>query len=369
MRRILLALLPALVALGLCTAPASAAPPSDATARAADVLMASYDSDTAWWPSSWWNSAVALTTVMDDGQRTGDQRYEWIIDRTFEVNKGVFAAGERSSDPIEGDFISRAIDDTEWWGLAWIEAYDVTGDAKYLDEAVTIADYVDGYWDTSTCGGGVWWDRERTYKNAITNGLYVRLTAALHNRIAGDTAWLGRATTAWHWYVDSGLINADGLVNDGLDGSCHNNGQTVWSYNQGLAIGGALEVWRATGDASALATARRLGDAAMASPLLVSGGVLTESCDAPDRSCDDNQKQFKGIFMRYFADLADSTGAASYRDFAQAQANAIWDADRDDADRIGCRWSGADSADHPNARDWRTQASGLGGLLAAVPQG
>ena len=42
----------------------------------------------------------------------------------------------------------------------------------------------------------MWWDRERTYKNAVTNGLYVRLTASLHNRIPGDTAWLAKATTA-----------------------------------------------------------------------------------------------------------------------------------------------------------------------------
>ena len=54
---------------------------------------------------------------------------------------------------------------------------------RYLNEAVTIANYVNGLWDTGTCGGGVWWNRERTYKNAVTNGLYMRLTASLHNRL------------------------------------------------------------------------------------------------------------------------------------------------------------------------------------------
>lgn len=344
---------------GSCTA--WARPATDRVGAAADALMYSYRPDTAWWPSSWWNSAVAVTTLMDYQERTGRTEYSWIIDRTFTVNKGVFPAGVKSSDAIEGNFISRAIDDTEWWAIAWIQAYDLTGDRKYLDMAVTIANYVQGFWDTSTCNGGVWWDRERTYKNAITNGLYVRMTAALHNRLPGDTLWLQRATTGWNWFKASGMINSSNLVNDGLTNACSNNGQTVWTYNQGLAIGGALELWRATNDPALLTTARQLADAAIASPTLSPNGILTEACDTGSGSCDDNAKQFKGIFMRYLMDVADTTGAASYRTYAQRQSDSIWTSNRDSLNRLGQRWSGQGT---PNAKDWRTQASALGGLLA-----
>ena len=170
-----------------------------------------------------------------------------------------------------------------------------------------------------------------------------------------------RATTGWNWFRSSGMINSAGLVNDGLTGSCTNNGQTVWTYNQGLAIGGALELWRATGDGSLLAEARQLGDAAMSSSVLSPAGILSESCDAAG-NCDDNQKQFKGVFMRYLMDLADSTGDASYRTYAQRQADSIWQNDRDSLNRLGQRWAGGGST----ARDWRTQASALSGLLAAT---
>jgi hypothetical protein len=349
---------------GSCTA--WARPANDRGAAAVDALMWAYRPDTAWWPSSWWNSAVAITTVADWMKRTGRTDYRWAVDRTFEVNKVAFPAGVRSSDPIEGHFISRAIDDAAWWGIAWVQAYDLTGDPKYLNEAVTIANYVNGYWDTSTCGGGVWWDRERTYKNAVTIGLYIRLTAALHNRIAGDSTWLNRAVTGWNWFARSGLINSANLVNDGLNGSCANNNATVYTYNQGLAIGAAVEVWRATGNPDVLATGRRLADAAMTSSVLTKNGILTESCDAADRTCDDNGKQFKGIFMRYLRDLADATGATSYRTYAQTQANSIWSADRDSLNRIGERWNGTTSTSYPNARDWRTQASGLGAIIATM---
>ncbi|MEV4313107.1 glycoside hydrolase family 76 protein [Actinocrispum sp. NPDC049592] len=330
---------------GSCTA--WARPVQSRAHAAADALMYSYDPYPAWWPSSWWNSAATLTTLIDYAARTGNRQYDWVIARTFDVNRAVFPAGQRATDPIEGNFISRAIDDSAWWGLAWIAAYDYTRDQRYLSMATTIANYVQQYWDPSTCSGGVWWNRERTYKNAITSGLYLRLVASVHQRTAGDTVWLQRARTAADWYLNSGLINSAGLVNDGLTQDCRNNGQTVWTYNQGLAIGGLTETWRATGDTRYLDAARRLADAAQIG--LARNGILTESCDTG--SCDDNQKQFKGIFVRYLAELG-------YQPFLTRQADSVWTADRDPLNRVGQRWAGGS----PNQLDWRTQASGLGAL-------
>jgi len=348
--------------------PRTDGPTTVARARvAADVLMSSYDPDKAWFPSSWWNSAVALQTIGDYMQRTGDRRYLAQLNNTFEKDKGVFPAGVLSGDPLLGNFTSRAIDDSEWWGLTWLQAYDLTRDPKYLAMAVTIANYVNGYWDTSTCGGGVWWNAERTYKNAITNGLWIRLTAELHNRIPGDTLWLTRSRTGWDWFQNSGMINADGLVNDGLTDTCTNNGQNVWTYNQGMAIGAGLELWRATKDPHILASVQRLADAAMSSSALVTDGILTETCDATDQTCDYNGKQFKGIFMRYWTDLVDTTRDRQYAAFLDQQAESIWRNDRDAAGRLGTRWSGATTDDHPNLFDWRTQASALSALIGDVP--
>ncbi|MBP2325201.1 hypothetical protein JOF56_005586 [Kibdelosporangium banguiense] len=333
---------------GSCTAWARPVP--SRSFAAADALMYSYDPVQAWWPSSWWNSAATLTSLTDYAARTGNRQYDWVIARTFDVNRGTFPAGQRGTDPIEGNFISRAVDDAGWWGLAWVAAYDHTGDARYLSMATTIAGYLHQYWDPSTCGGGVWWSRERTYKNAVTSGLYLRLSAAVHRRTPGDSVWLQRARTAADWYLASGMINSAGLVNDGLTQDCRNNGQTVWTYNQGLAIGGLMEVWRATGETRLLDTARRLADSAVTG--LTRNGILTESCDIGTSSCDDNQKQFKGIFMRYLAELG-------HQQFTARQSASIWAADRDPLNRIGQRWAGGS----PNQTDWRTQASALSALL------
>ncbi|MET7574760.1 glycoside hydrolase family 76 protein [Streptomyces sp. NPDC005492] len=113
------------------------------------------------------------------------------------------------------------------------------------------------------------------------------------------------------------------------------------------------ELWRTTDDSSLLTTARTLADAAISSPTLTSGGVLTESCDVRPASCDDNQKQFKGIFMRNFADLAKATGSSTYRAYFEKQADTLWASDRSTLNALGERWAGTS----PNQTDWRTQAA------------
>ena len=334
-------------------------------AAAADALMYDYDPYDAWWPSSWWNSAVALTSIIDYTRETGDTTYEWIINRTFEINQVAFAAGVRATNAISGDFISSSTDDDEWWALAWIDAYQLTGNQAYLNMAVTIADYVETLWD-GTCGGGLWSDTTKSYKNAITNALYVRLTAELHVAISGDTTWLTQANSAWNWFQNSGMINGSGLVNDGLNSStspCTNNGGTVWTYNQGMTIGAAVEMYRATGNSSDLSKAEYLANSAIASPLLVTNGVLTESCDALNATCDDDQKQFKGIFMDYLGDLNSVVGG-TYTSFIDTQINTLWNDDRNSLNQIGERWDGQTSSSNPNIDSWRTQASALEAILA-----
>lgn len=334
---------------------------------AADVLMGDYDEHKAWFPSSWWNSAVALQTIGDYMLRSGDLRHLEQLDLTFEQNKGPFPAGELSGDEIYGNFTSRAIDDSGWWALTWMCAFDLTGDPKYLDMAVLIGEFMNDFWDPRTCGGGIWWDEERTYKNAVTNGQWIRLTAQLHQRIPGDTMWLERAQEAWGWYLDSGMINQEGLLNDGLTDSCENNGDHVYTYNQGLAVGAALELWRATGDPDLLERARAFADAALVEGALVEDGILVEWTDALGETTNDNHKQFKGIFLRYLMDLADTTGDARYREVVAHQAATIWERSRTAADRLGVRWSGEATAESPNVADWRTQASALSALIADVP--
>lgn len=245
--------------------------------------------------------------------------------------------------------------------------YDLTGNTTYLDVAAQDEAYIYQYWN-STCGGGVLWSiRNLEYKNAISNELYIKLAASLHNRLgpgsssrtsggsgglnsttsSSSLTYLAKAQTAWTWFNSSGMINRrrNGLINDGLANNCTNNGQPQWTYNQGVILGAAAELYRATNDTAYLDAAREIADAVLAAnDTLSPGGILYEyPCDDGTGGCDTNQFSFKGIFARNLAELAAvlPDGEPRYVAYLAANAKAAWTYDRDDdEDLYGLSWAG-----------------------------
>jgi Glycosyl hydrolase family 76 len=296
---------------------------------------------------TWWQGAIALSTLETYQQATGDTAYSSAIQDAFAANKS-------------GKFENQADDDTSWWGLAWLQAYDITGSAQYLSMAETDANYVHQDWD-STCGGGIWWLRNpRTYKNAISNELFLELTAWLHNTIPGDTKYLQWAEAEWAWFKRSGMINKSYLVNDGLDDSCRNNGETTWTYNQGVILAGLAQLYTATKDTRLLSEAERIATAAISH--LTVRGVLEEPCTGAQ--CGSNSggvtQSFKGIFVRDLKVLADTARTSQFNAFFRKQARSIEDNDSVQS-QLGMFWSGP-----PADLTTYSQASAEDALVAAL---
>lgn len=310
------------------------------TTAAAATLQTWYNSKGLWDSTGWWNAANCLEAIENAIQANNGQDYIQVLATTFELNSGE-------------NFLNEYYDDEGWWALAWIRAFDLTGEFRYLAMARVIFADMTGGWD-DTCGGGCWWKKDRRYKNAIANELFLLVAIRLHQRTPGDHgpgSYLEWALKEWEWFRNSGMINTQNLINDGLDRNCQNNRRTTWTYNQGVILGGLVELYRVTKDTNCLNQALAIADAATSS-LVYSNGILREPCE-PDHCRGADVPQFKGIFVRYLANLYDLTRKPAYREFLASNARSVWINDRDAAGRLGLRWTGPfdtpDAARHSSA--------------------
>lgn len=280
---------------------------------------------------TWWHSAICLDALIDYLARTGQRDAVGVLAITFEKNAG-------------NHFLENSYDDMAWWALAWINAFDLTGEARYLEMAQTIFAAMEQGWD-DICGGGVWWNFDRAYKNAITNELFLLLALRLQKRSVRDEerehyrAWSERT---WDWFKASGMINADHLVNDGLR-DCQNNGETIWTYNQGVILAALAELYQMSGKRAYLVEAEAIADAVMKF-LVTPEGILREPCEAG--GCDSNGAQFKGIFLRNLFLLYQVHKLPRYRAFILKNVISLWENNRNESHQFGVYWAGPyDSAD------------------------
>ena len=361
----------------LCSMPsytraASAQDYTDNAVAAIETLNSEwYSVQTGIWDKAWWNSANVFTVLADftglkvteanqlnlggylfntyhQAQKTHVstiKTFDWegMVASTYCLDDDVTGCmmkrdfvGKRNFD----DFINEFYDDEGWWALGLIRAYDVTGTAMYLDAAVQI------FQDMQTglggpCNGGVFWNKDRLYVNAITNELYLSVAASLANRLPEDVRYLEIARDQWRWFKDSGMINEDNLINDGLDGNCNNNGLQTWSYNQGVILGGLVELFKATGDGNLLEEAHTIAKAAI-DHLSSDDGVLieTDQCELLPGNCGRDGQQFKGIFIRNLRYLHEAAPDAEFREFIVKNADVIWANNRNDDDMLGVSWNG-----------------------------
>jgi rhamnogalacturonyl hydrolase YesR len=303
------------------------------------VLMQSYDANNGLIDTKgWWTSAVSLSTVMTYEQATGDRSYDYAI-------SGAYAK--------HSNFTNDYIDDTGWWALAWLQAYDLTGNTNYLNMAKTTTNYMHNYWD-GTCGGGVYWSTAKQYKASIANELFLAATAGLHNRIAGDSTYGGWATSEWNWFKNSGLIKGN-LVQDGINVSGCTFSTANYTYNQGVILQGLIEQSRATGDSSLLTTANSIATAA--TQRFNKNGVLYEGCEP---NCTGDGQAFKGIFARYLRALATAARTTQYDSFLTTTANSIIANDTNGSGQQGNSFVGPFAQWTPTS-----QASAAAALVAA----
>ena len=239
-------------------------------------------------------------------------------------------------------------DDILWYVLGWHRAYIAIGDLRFLERAQSLFSCVVDCWD-DVCGGGLYWNEWRDYKNAVTNSLFVIAAAKL-----GESEWYNRGL---QWWLESDMLGDNWLVYDGLNSTCANNRWTTWTYNQGLSL---AFLNNKSGTSIIQATQQML---------VSDGGVLeelceknSELCNPPCPYCDNDQSQFKGIFMRYLGYFMEEFGAVDKLvDWIDYNAQKLLDVYGSSA-MFGLSWSGRVNETECT---YVTQSSALDMLLIA----
>ncbi|KAJ7703216.1 glycoside hydrolase family 76 protein [Mycena rosella] len=329
---------------------------------------------------SLWTDANTLEDLHNLMLATGTNEFAAVADQSF-IGKSA-----QSSDTAHwNSILGGSNDDAGWvvlalWKIADYKIARGLDATAYQNSALTIYNIIAGQWD-NTCGGGVWWSTAHTYKNgnhalisylAITNELFLLVSATGAINFPSNAAFRTNANNVWTWLKNSGMRNSAGLWNDGLTDACTNNGETTWTYNQGVIASGLSALYAVTKDASLLTEAEITLDATI--KLLTTNNILRESCDnaaAGTVQCNQDQQIFKGIWtksLQYYLDRAnDPARVAKYSAFLGSQSSGVFHFGTDAAGDVGSVWYA------PNAGGSiftpKTSASGLEAHIAAAKYG
>ncbi|KNZ80518.1 Mannan endo-1,6-alpha-mannosidase DCW1, partial [Termitomyces sp. J132] len=319
---------------------------------------------------SLWTDANTLEDLHNLMLATGTDQFSTVADTSF---IGRFAL---SSNTDWQSVLAGSNDDAGWivlalWKIADYKNSRGQDSSAYVDSASKIYNIIATQWD-DTCGGGVWWSTAHTYKNAITNELFLRLSAEGFLRGSGQT-YLDNALKTWSWLSGSGMRNSQNLWNDGLNfDDCQNNGQTTWTYNQGVIASGLGALYAATGNSSLLAQGELTLDATIAH--LSTNNILRESCDdavAGGPVCNQDQQIFKGIWtkhLQFYLDYAnDPTRVAKYSSWLGSQTSAVYHYGTNANNIVGSVWYAPDQGG--SIFTPKTDASGLAAHIAAAKYG
>lgn len=268
----------------------------------------------------YWPNGHGLDVIVDAYLRTNDFVYKNYMDSWYN--------GVRQKNG--NGFINEFYDDMDWNALAMLRAYEATNDQKFKDAVDVLWTDIKTGWNT-TMGGGIAWRKSMPwYKNTPANGPAAILAARLYKKFNNpdDLVWSKKIYT---WLKDSLYNPGTGWVYDGMNSDKDGKRQTTWkfTYNQGVFIGAAVELYKITNEMG------YLNDALNAANFTLSDNTLTNFNDnlLRDEGGGDGGL-FKGVFVRYFTELIQAPGMLSsnktkYVNYLKHNAETLWNVGTD----------------------------------------
>lgn len=341
----------------------------------------------------WWPSANAVEVLLDFMKAANCSDYAATVETLYDLNKDYRNKVSRIAEELRRrkqwderderryqrrqqtpyrppageveyytEFRNEYLDDSGWWGITWLKMYDRSGDAKHLTTTKAIHAHMARNWRPDK-GGGIMWceDEDKLRPNAITNNLFLILSARLFQKTK-EPPYLTWAEKTLEWFRKNALYDGIAIV----DAPGHKG--DYWSYNQGTYIGGLTSLYIATGKQEYLDEAVKVTQTV----LNKAGLVLPEGIAIEKLGTSGDATLFKGIFVRYLAQLRDTLNARKqYPEVAKqidtcirkSVTSLLQRCDKPD-ELVSCHWH---PCTEPETRDFNTQVAALAALVAVLP--
>ncbi len=199
------------------------------------------------------DGTATLATVGYNVDYSGkvDTYEKYFREQAYDNNLGGYGS---STDGTIGQG-TRFYDDNAIVGLSLLEAYDITGDEKYLQRASRIVPFLMSGEDDKL-GGGIWWNEDEKYnvnsnshKGISANGygalFLLNYLKVCHESEKADV--LAFAKRLYSWVRETLYDSGNNTYANSIDAE-GNIDHTRWTYNSGVMIQNGLRLYQATGE-------------------------------------------------------------------------------------------------------------------------
>lgn len=199
-----------------------------------------------------WQQALVILMVEDRYDFRGDPSTVSLITQLLDAF--MHQEGTINSQGICDYKWNEYNDDLLWAGLAFIRGYKITGQERFLKQAIWTWDLMyNRGWDDEL-DGGIWWSIKKEEKSGLSNNPAVCMAAYLYDA-TGEQQYLDKAIAIHDW-VQKKLRKSDGAVSEKIDA----DGTVSTSYNvynMGTFVEGTAALYRLTGERKYITLARK----------------------------------------------------------------------------------------------------------------
>ncbi|MGM9646970.1 MAG: glycoside hydrolase family 76 protein [Eubacteriales bacterium] len=149
-------------------------------------------------------------------------------------------------------------DDDAWVCLQFLNAYELLGDAQYLEKAEKTLEFLWTGWD-DVLDGGIYWKSNYSSKNTCANGP-IAIAFLWAYQLTQNSDYLSKGAAIYEWTREvllDGSLYCDSIGKDG--------NKNTWkaAYNQGVMIYAGAQLYEITGDGTYLKQARATTNASV----------------------------------------------------------------------------------------------------------